>query len=43
MVLDPSAPRQSYVEDCEACCQPIQIHYAIEGGNIVEFEAAALN
>ena len=23
--LDPSVPRQTYVEDCQVCCRPMQI------------------
>ena len=42
MVLDPSVHRHSYVEDCEVCCQPIEIHYAIEDDTVVEFEAKLL-
>ena len=25
---------QSYIEDCEVCCQPIQITYIVEDGEI---------
>jgi transcription elongation factor Elf1 len=39
MVLDTSVPRQTYVEDCEVCCQPIEVSYTVEGGEIVEFAA----
>jgi len=42
MVLDLSVPRQSYVEDCEVCCNPIQISYVIEDGAITEFRAQTL-
>ncbi|OEY66925.1 CPXCG motif-containing cysteine-rich protein [Marinobacter sp. X15-166B] len=24
--VDPSVPDQTYVEDCQVCCQPIVIH-----------------
>ena len=41
MVLDESVPGQTYVEDCEVCCQPIQIRYVIEDDTVVEFEAVA--
>jgi cysteine-rich CPXCG protein len=27
MVLDLSVRRQSYVEDCEVCCNPIEVSY----------------
>lgn len=29
---------QSYIEDCEVCCQPIQIRYRIEEGQVVELD-----
>jgi hypothetical protein len=42
MVLDLSVPGQVYVEDCEVCCQPIEIQYATEDEDLVEFEARIL-
>jgi len=39
MVLDTSVSRQTYIEDCEVCCRPIQIQYAAEDEAVVEFEA----
>ena len=30
MVLDTSVPRQSYIEDCEVCCRPIEVRYTVE-------------
>ncbi len=39
MVLDTSVGRQTYIEDCEVCCRPIQIQYAVEDEAVVEFEA----
>jgi len=39
MVLDTSIPQQTYIEDCEVCCRPIEIHYAAEDEALVEFEA----
>ncbi len=41
MVLDLSVSRQSYVEDCEVCCRPIEISYAVEDDALVEFSATA--
>jgi transcription elongation factor Elf1 len=41
MVLDLSVHRQSYVEDCEVCCRPIEIHYAAEDEALVEFSASS--
>ena len=39
MVLDASVRRQTYIEDCEVCCRPIEIRYAVEEGALAEFEA----
>jgi hypothetical protein len=39
MILDTSVQRQTYVEDCEVCCNPIEITYAIEADALVEFSA----
>jgi len=30
ILLDGSAGDQSYIEDCQVCCQPMQIHLAVE-------------
>ena len=41
--LDPSGGRdQTYVEDCQVCCQPWQVHlrYGRDGGARVEVETA---
>jgi hypothetical protein len=42
MVLDTSVKGQVYVEDCEVCCQPIEVRYAIEDDAVCHFEAKAL-
>lgn len=39
MVLDLSVPRQTYIEDCEVCCRPIQVSYTAEEDEVVEFDA----
>ena len=39
MLLDPSIPAQSYIEDCEVCCNPIRIAYEAEDEEIVYFQA----
>ncbi len=41
MLLDLSAGSQSYIEDCEVCCRPIEISYQEEDGKVVSFEARA--
>ena len=30
LVLDLSAGRQSYIEDCQVCCQPMQISFEVD-------------
>lgn len=42
MLLDPSIPEQRYIEDCENCCNPIQISLKIQGEELVHFEADQL-
>ena len=39
MLLDLSVPGQSYVEDCEVCCNPVTVRYRAENGALVDFEA----
>jgi hypothetical protein len=42
MVLDASVPSQTYVEDCEVCCNPIEVHYVIQDDAIADFSARVL-
>jgi len=42
MVLDLSVPRQTYVEDCEVCCNPIEISYTAEDDVLTSFVAKKL-
>lgn len=42
MVLDLSIAEQTYIEDCEVCCRPIQIRYAAENFELDEFQAETL-
>ena len=42
MVLDVSEPHQTYVEDCEVCCKPIEVEYTLQDETIAEFEARVL-
>ncbi len=42
MVLDTSVTTQTYVEDCEVCCNPIEVHYAIEDDALLDFTARVL-
>lgn len=38
MLLDPSVST-SYVEDCEVCCNPIEVHTTFLDGELEGFEA----
>lgn len=42
MILDLSVDEQSYVEDCEVCCKPIQISYAFENFEPINFSADSI-
>lgn len=39
VILDLSLEGQSYIEDCEVCCQPIQIDYKVADFEITDFDA----
>jgi hypothetical protein len=39
MVLDTSVSHQTYIEDCEVCCRPIEVRYAVEDEALIEFRA----
>jgi len=39
VIIEPSEKNQSYIEDCEICCNPINLKFEIEEGNITFFEA----
>tara|TARA_Y100000031_G_C8165943_1_gene359367 strand:- start:342 stop:536 length:195 start_codon:yes stop_codon:yes gene_type:complete len=44
MLLETAHGQQSYIEDCEVCCQPIQISYScnedgqVQGLNAISIE-----
>tara|TARA_Y100000815_G_scaffold239808_1_gene234925 strand:- start:431 stop:625 length:195 start_codon:yes stop_codon:yes gene_type:complete len=42
MLLDTSVRRQVYVEDCEVCCNPIELTVGYEDGVLMTFEAASI-
>ena len=39
MLLDLSVSSQAYIEDCEVCCQPIEIRYNVRSGDLEDFSA----
>ena len=42
MVLDTSEHHQTYVEDCEVCCKPIEVENRLDDESVTEFEARVL-
>jgi hypothetical protein len=39
MVLDVSVNAQTYIEDCEVCCRPIELRYTVRDDAVQTFEA----
>jgi len=39
MLIDISQNNQSYIEDCEVCCNPIRLNIRTENNTIIQFEA----
>ncbi|MFI2741287.1 CPXCG motif-containing cysteine-rich protein [Zhouia sp. PK063] len=42
MLLDTSVYRQTYVEDCEVCCNPIEVTATFEAHELISFQADSL-
>ncbi len=38
VLLDSSVSHQSYFEDCEICCNPMEIEVTFENGELLEFQ-----
>ena len=39
MLLEPSTVLQSYIEDCEVCCNPIEVTFSVDADGVVTFNA----
>jgi transcription elongation factor Elf1 len=39
VLLDLSVPEQTYVEDCEVCCRPLEISVRADAGGEIVFSA----
>ena len=37
--IDTSAGSQDYIEDCQVCCRPIQLHLTVTEGGAFQVEA----
>lgn len=42
MLLDTSISQQTYVEDCEVCCNPIEVAAYFSANELTQFEATEL-
>ena len=42
MLIDSSIASQTYVEDCEVCCNPIVLTVKFNGNELIAFEAVSL-
>ena len=42
MLLDLSLHSEEYIEDCEVCCNPIQIRYNTDEQELTAFEASSI-
>ena len=38
ILLDPSAGTQSYIEDCQVCCQPMQVRFDTADDQVLNLE-----
>jgi transcription elongation factor Elf1 len=42
MLLDISVSHQKYIEDCEVCCNPIELRVSFEDGELIDFSAESI-
>ena len=42
MIFDKSLSEDSYIEDCEECCNPIEVKYQSDGEIITNFSAISI-
>lgn len=42
MILDSSIHQQTYIEDCEVCCNPIEITPVFEENELISFRSESL-
>lgn len=43
VLLDSSVAHQKYIEDCEICCNPMEIDVTFESGELMGFSATNIN
>jgi len=42
MILDTSVSHQTYIEDCEVCCNPIEVSPSFQDHELVGFESNSI-
>lgn len=42
MLVDSSVPSQTYIEDCEVCCNPIEITAVFEENTLISFSGMSI-
>ena len=42
MLVDVSLPEQEYIEDCEVCCNPIEVKVSVEDQEITNFQVISI-
>ena len=42
MIFDKSLSEDYYIEDCEVCCNPIEVKYQSDGETITNFSAISI-
>jgi hypothetical protein len=42
MILDASVREQTYIEDCEVCCNPIELTAAFEENELTRFDSESI-
>lgn len=42
MLVDVSVSKQTYVEDCEVCCNPIEVRAMSDGISVIQIEVNSI-
>ena len=42
MLLDTSVREQTYIEDCEVCCNPIEVSPKFDNGELIAFDSQSI-
>ena len=42
MLLDTSVQQQTYIEDCEVCCNPLEITPTFESNELLNFHSQSI-